>query len=121
VPGTPSGPANPQLPPTGNQEYTVYTLRKYWRLNPEANIAFPGLMPEEKEEDMAPIFTGPDDGCFISFEDDNLTRVTLYPVDENTGATSPPVVYEYPHILNGSYQETWFYIFDRSVLIPGYA
>jgi hypothetical protein len=121
VPGTPSGPANPQLPPTGNQEYTVYTLRKYWRLNPEANIAFPDLMPEEKEEDMASIFTGPDDACFISFEDNNLTRVTLYPVDENTGATSPPVVYEYPHILNGSYQETWFYIFDRSVLIPGYA
>jgi len=119
-PGTPDGPANPPLPPYGNENFTSFTLRKYFKFNP-AQLIGSGLsasdFPQEVEQDYAPIFIRPSyqsgDSAAITYEDESITRVTVY----RTG--SAPQNIEYAHIYKSTVQ-TWMYIFERSVLIPGY-
>jgi hypothetical protein len=108
------------LPPYGNENFTSFTLRKYFKFNP-AQLIGSGLsasdFPQEVEQDYAPIFIRPSyqsgDSAAITYEDESITRVTVY----RTG--SAPQNIEYAHIYKSTVQ-TWMYIFERSVLIPGY-
>jgi hypothetical protein len=112
-PDTPTGPANPPVPPKEPPagDLIQWSLQFSWTLNPDYPLANPGAYAGIVIENRI-IKVGPGQRAVIVEQNLQSTFVAAF----NPDGTATGLPTQYQHLINGSYQQTWPYIFDRGVL-----
>jgi hypothetical protein len=88
-----------------------WSLQFSWTLNPDYPLANPGAYAGIVIENRI-IKVGPGQRAVIVEQNSQSTFVAAF----NPDGTATGLPTQYQHLINGSYQQTWPYIFDRGVL-----
>jgi hypothetical protein len=92
-----------------------WSLQFSWTLNSDYPLANPGAFAGIVIENRI-IKVNPGQRAVIVEQNSQSTSVAVFNPDGTT--TGQPT--QYQHLINGSYQQTWPYIFDQGVLSGPY-